>query len=66
MAKNDTPAIVCDAGPIIHLDELNGLSLLADFCEVLSAALAALLDRYPELRHEIAVELYRQDAVTLN
>jgi len=35
MAKNETPAVVCDAGPIIHLDELNSLSLLADFHEVL-------------------------------
>lgn len=27
--------IVCDAGPIIHLDELGCLDLLADFFEVL-------------------------------
>jgi predicted nucleic acid-binding protein len=28
-------SVVCDAGPIIHLDELNSLPLLADFDEVL-------------------------------
>ncbi|MCP5502582.1 MAG: DNA-binding protein [Leptospiraceae bacterium] len=33
MAKNDT-IVVCDAGPIIHLDELNSLSLL-DYNQVL-------------------------------
>jgi hypothetical protein len=27
--------IVCDAGPIIHLDELDCLDLLADFREIL-------------------------------
>lgn len=28
-------AVVCDAGPLIHLDELSALDLLADFAEVL-------------------------------
>jgi len=28
-------AIVCDAGPIIHLDELNCLDLLSDFQEII-------------------------------
>ena len=33
---NDAPAllVVCDAGPLIHLDELNCLDLLADFSRV--------------------------------
>ena len=32
MVRNDPPAIVvCDAGPLIHLDELESLSLLSDF-----------------------------------
>lgn len=33
---NDSPAllVVCDAGPLIHLDELNCLDLLADFSRV--------------------------------
>lgn len=37
MAKNDqkAPLVVCDAGPLIHLDELGSLELLADFSEVL-------------------------------
>ena len=29
------PKVVCDAGPIIHLDELNCLDLLADFQEII-------------------------------
>ncbi len=29
-------AVVCDAGPLIHLDELAALDLLADFAEVLA------------------------------
>jgi hypothetical protein len=32
MEKNETATIaVCDAGPLIHLDELDSLDLLADF-----------------------------------
>jgi predicted nucleic acid-binding protein len=30
-----TPLVVCDAGPLIHLDELDSLDLLSDFAEVL-------------------------------
>lgn len=29
------PLVVCDAGPLIHLDELDALGLLSDFAEVL-------------------------------
>ena len=29
------PIVVCDAGPLIHLDELGCLDLLSDFSEVL-------------------------------
>ena len=29
------PLVVCDAGPLIHLDELGSLNLLSDFPEVL-------------------------------
>jgi predicted nucleic acid-binding protein len=36
MAATDlNPRVVCDAGPLIHLDELGCLGLLADFQEVL-------------------------------
>lgn len=31
----NSPAIVCDAGPLIHLDELDSLALLADFGPIL-------------------------------
>jgi predicted nucleic acid-binding protein len=29
------PLVVCDAGPLIHLDELNSFDLLSDFADVL-------------------------------
>ena len=29
------PLVVCDAGPLIHLDELGCMDLLSDFSEVL-------------------------------
>lgn len=37
MAANDAVirVVVCDAGPLIHLDELGSLSLLSDFGEIL-------------------------------
>lgn len=35
MARSDIRAsVVCDAGPLIHLDEAGCLDLLADFAEV--------------------------------
>ncbi|MFO7904169.1 MAG: hypothetical protein R6U98_16015 [Pirellulaceae bacterium] len=40
MAATETPthAIACDAGPLIHLDELGCLTLLSDFARVLLPA----------------------------
>jgi predicted nucleic acid-binding protein len=38
MANTDQPAVVSDAGPIIHLDELACLDLLDDFAPVLVPA----------------------------
>jgi predicted nucleic acid-binding protein len=35
VATTETLAVVCDAGPLIHLDELDALALLADFRRVL-------------------------------
>jgi hypothetical protein len=37
MGKTDPapPLVVCDAGPLIHLDEVGALDLLADFAEIL-------------------------------
>ena len=35
MSDQGPPLVVCDAGPLIHLDELEALDLLADFAEVL-------------------------------
>ena len=29
------PLVVCDARPLIHLDEVGALDLLADFAEIL-------------------------------
>ncbi len=31
MAKTDGPSLILDAGPIIHLDQLDALDLVADF-----------------------------------
>jgi predicted nucleic acid-binding protein len=51
MAINDlpTPLVVCDAGPLIHLDELGCMDLLADFSEVLvpEAVFAEVLKHRP-------------------
>ncbi len=33
--SESAPGVVCDAGPLIHLDELDSLTLLADFDPVL-------------------------------
>lgn len=37
MARTETapPLVVCDAGPLIHLDEVGCLDLLSDFAEIL-------------------------------
>ena len=35
MTSSSSLAIVCDAGPLIHLDELNVTSLLNDFRQVI-------------------------------
>ena len=35
VAKSSPTQVVCDAGPIIHLDELSCLDLLADFAPIL-------------------------------
>lgn len=35
MTEHGPLLVVCDAGPLIHLDELEALDLLADFAEVL-------------------------------
>jgi predicted nucleic acid-binding protein len=54
VAKTDpSPEVVCDAGPLIHLDELDCLDLLADFASIL----------VPEaVWHEVAH--HRVDALT--
>lgn len=52
-AMTDRPArsVVTDAGPLIHLDELNVLWLLADFAKVLVPATVAgeLAQHHPDL-----------------
>jgi hypothetical protein len=39
MNKADSPVVVCDAGPVIHLDELKSLALLGDFSTVFMPAM---------------------------
>lgn len=60
MAQTDpSPSVVCDAGPLIHLDELECLDLLADFAAIL----------VPEaVWHEVAhhrVDVLSQDGTSL-
>ena len=55
------PLVVCDAGPLIHLDELGCLDLLADFSEVRvpEAVWAEVLRHRPRALAHVAVNLRR-------
>jgi predicted nucleic acid-binding protein len=47
VASEYAPIVVCDAGPLIHLDELQAIDLLADFSEVIvPAAVWKEIQRY--------------------
>ena len=47
VTNKSTTKVVCDAGPLIHLDELNCLDLLSDFREILlSNAVREEIERY--------------------
>lgn len=47
MTDRPTQSVIADAGPLIHLDELNVLWLLADFAKVLvPATIASELDQH--------------------
>jgi predicted nucleic acid-binding protein len=63
MATTDqlTPLVVCDAGPLIHLDEVGCLDLLADFSEVLvpEAVWMEVLRHRPSALAHSAVPLRR-------
>lgn len=63
MARNSGLArvVVCDAGPLIHLDELDALSLLSDFPELLvSDAVWAEVERHrPVVFDRAEVEFQR-------
>ena len=56
-----TPLVVCDAGPLIHLDEVGCLDLLADFSEVLvpEAVWVEVLKHRPSALTHSAVSLRR-------
>jgi predicted nucleic acid-binding protein len=56
-----TPLVVCDAGPLIHLDEVGCLDLLADFSEVLvpEAVWVEVLKHRPGALTHSAVTLRR-------
>ena len=55
------PLVVCDAGPLIHLDEVGCLDLLADFSEVLvpGAVWVEVLKHRPGALAHAAVTLRR-------
>lgn len=62
MAANDTRAsVICDAGPLIHLDELECLDLLADFAKVLvpEAVWAEVSKHRPAALQNTGVQLDR-------
>ena len=63
MGKIDQPMplVVCDAGPLIHLDEVDCLDLLADFSEVLvpEAVWAEVLRHRPRALAHAALTLRR-------
>ena len=63
MGTNDQkpPLVVCDAAPLIHLDEVGCLDLLADFSEVLvpDAVWQEVQRHRPSARAQAAVTLWR-------
>ena len=61
MTNQPTPLVVCDAGPLIHLDEVGCLDLLADFSEVLvpDAVWVEVLKHRPGALAHSAVTLRR-------
>lgn len=56
-----TTKVVCDAGPVIHLDELNCLDLLTDFQEIVRTLaeipLKSTLYINPALLKEIIIKV---------
>lgn len=60
-----TVAVVCDAGPLIHLDELDSLSLLADFETVMVSEQVwqEVVRHRPQALHQTAVQLERIEVV---
>lgn len=54
----DARSIVCDTGPIIHLDELGCLDLLADFEKILlSLSVVEEIEKHLQLKNKILVIL---------
>ena len=66
MSEGPGPIVVCDAGPLIHLDELTCLDLLADFPAVLvPAAVWEEVERHrPTALVAAGVQLHRVQAPT--
>jgi predicted nucleic acid-binding protein len=60
-----TVAVVCEAGPLIHLDELDRLSLLADFEAVIISEQVwqEVAQHRPQALHQTAVPLERTEVV---
>ena len=60
MTKSSTK-VVCDAGPFIHLDELNCLDLFADFEEIVLPLVVEkeILDHRPSALQDHDLKIYR-------
>ena len=63
--KKTRAVVIADAGPIIHLDELNSLDLLADFDKVIvpETVWNEVEQHRPQALHCAEVKLIRQRAV---
>ena len=65
MERSSPTRVVCDAGPIIHLDELNCLDLLADFDPILvpECVCQEIARNRPEALHQDHIQFTRTQTV---
>lgn len=65
VASEYSPLVICDAGPLIHLDELAALDLLADFSEVCvpDAVWKEVLRNRPSALRSRHLSLHRVDLI---
>lgn len=66
MAKIDAPAVVADAGPLIHLDELSALDVLADYRKIVvpEEVWSEIARHRPQALQHHRVRLFRHQVST--